>query len=601
MKKPWSISTTVRNPERLRNFLRVLCQLEGQNFDKNNQIKYQILLIKERLYIPLNIPLKFKVYYDNRDKDMPDSIAEEIFYKQNYEDPPMRGRQSANPLNKLGFSIAREGVGTIVITDLGKKFLKEDYDISYIFFKSLLKLQYPNPWSEDFTERDGFDIVPFIALLRVIDKINKIFPERGLNKHEFCIFIPTFINIKDIDECVDRILKYRKTKTKEIKEKFIKAYLKEFYNSKDLSEQKINNLYDYGDNIMRYFRLTKYYRVSTDPLGYHWSIDIEPTRETEINLILEKYDGKSFPFQNIDDYIPYLSDINKPSLPWENRGNLVKIAKTLLKNIKDLVKEKDISLTQKEKALLNKNFEKITKKELEEYITQLRKYDLEVKEQIKKKILVNDINLIKENIEVLKDTKTLRKYLPEQFEKLIVEILKIINDEKEIKANYPVDDNGEPINHAPANKPDIECFYETFNAICEVTLNTTKLQWVQEGQPVMRHFRDFENKNARNPVFCIFVSPKIHSDTYSQFWFATKYEYDGKPQKIIPLTTEQFSVFLDTLLSLLSKGNRYTHHDLFKLYSTIAEEVKNINSYSDWCRIIEEKLSIWKRMLTHEN
>lgn len=33
MKKPWSISTTVRNPERLRDFLVVLKTLESKKFD----------------------------------------------------------------------------------------------------------------------------------------------------------------------------------------------------------------------------------------------------------------------------------------------------------------------------------------------------------------------------------------------------------------------------------------------------------------------------------------------------------------------------------------------------------------------------------------
>jgi hypothetical protein len=44
----WSISTTVRNPERLVPFLRVLKKLEGVNFTKDIQMKYQILLIKEK-------------------------------------------------------------------------------------------------------------------------------------------------------------------------------------------------------------------------------------------------------------------------------------------------------------------------------------------------------------------------------------------------------------------------------------------------------------------------------------------------------------------------------------------------------------------------
>lgn len=48
MRKPWSISTTVRNPERLRDFLRVLKTLEGRKFDDGTQKKFQIRLIQER-------------------------------------------------------------------------------------------------------------------------------------------------------------------------------------------------------------------------------------------------------------------------------------------------------------------------------------------------------------------------------------------------------------------------------------------------------------------------------------------------------------------------------------------------------------------------
>ncbi|MBW1650592.1 MAG: hypothetical protein JRJ44_07970 [Deltaproteobacteria bacterium] len=55
MKKPWSISTTVRNPYRLRNFLRILRKLEGQPFNCENQINYQILLIQNKLYKPTEL------------------------------------------------------------------------------------------------------------------------------------------------------------------------------------------------------------------------------------------------------------------------------------------------------------------------------------------------------------------------------------------------------------------------------------------------------------------------------------------------------------------------------------------------------------------
>lgn len=50
MLKAWSITTTVRNPERLRDFLVALKPLENQSWDNVNQENYQKLLIKNRLY-----------------------------------------------------------------------------------------------------------------------------------------------------------------------------------------------------------------------------------------------------------------------------------------------------------------------------------------------------------------------------------------------------------------------------------------------------------------------------------------------------------------------------------------------------------------------
>ena len=226
MKKPWSISTTVRNPERLRSFLIVLKKLEGEEFNKDNQVKYQVLLIQEKIYKPLNIPQDFRRYYEDPELRMPHKIAQQIFYIQNYEDPPMRGRQSVNPLNKLGFAIAREGLGAIKITELGNRFLAGDYDIGSVFFKSLLKLQFPNPWSAGFSEREGFNIMPFVATMHLIRKLDKKSTKGGLNKTEFNIFVPTLINVNQIDEYVEGILEFRKEKNKD---KYIYNLTKEFY------------------------------------------------------------------------------------------------------------------------------------------------------------------------------------------------------------------------------------------------------------------------------------------------------------------------------------------------------------------------------------
>ncbi len=85
-----SISTTVRNPERLQGFLAVLKQLEGETFNSSTQERYQILLIKHRLYRPTKIPEQYIDLFKNSADDISYDIAEEIFHAQKYEDPPMR-------------------------------------------------------------------------------------------------------------------------------------------------------------------------------------------------------------------------------------------------------------------------------------------------------------------------------------------------------------------------------------------------------------------------------------------------------------------------------------------------------------------------------
>src|SRR3989338_7532174 len=216
MKKPWSITTTLRNPERIRNFLIVLKALQGQEWNKENQVKYQILLIKDRFYGLTN------QFYNGLSKKHIELLngsdpisykeAEEIFYSKNYEDPAMRGRQSINPIKKVG--LARIDSGKIKITSLGEFLLKEDYDLGEIFFRSFLKWELPNPASDDFKNEDGFCIKPFIATLHFIKEVNEKWQSlgkksKGISKEEFALFIPTLIDYKGIDSHAQKVIDLR--------------------------------------------------------------------------------------------------------------------------------------------------------------------------------------------------------------------------------------------------------------------------------------------------------------------------------------------------------------------------------------------------------
>jgi len=153
MKKPWSITTTVRNPERLRNFLIVSKQLENYKWNSENQRKYQILLIKDRVYgygksqFYNGLSQEQIDLIDDQKKEISFEQAEEIFNAKNYKDLAMRGRQSINPLKKFGFVVIKDK--KIFITSLGKLFLRDDFDLGEIFFRSFIKLQIPNLDSND--------------------------------------------------------------------------------------------------------------------------------------------------------------------------------------------------------------------------------------------------------------------------------------------------------------------------------------------------------------------------------------------------------------------------------------------------------------------
>lgn len=593
MKKvPWSISTTVRNPERLRDFLRILKQLEGLDFSTENQIKYQVLLIKERLYHPTKIQSQYRQLMDDFTKEITYEVAKTIFDYQHYEDPPMRGRQSVNPLNKLGFSIAKETTGAIRISNLGNLFLSSDSDIGYIFFRSLLKLQFPNPWSDDFTAKKGFDICPFISVLHLIKRVKK------LSRDEFSLFCPTLIHFKDIDKYAKYITNLRSLKSKSESDKFIKNFLNEFYGTKSLTRIQIDNLFDYGDNAMRYFRLTKYFRVIKQPLG-RWIIELEPTRVKEIEQLLSLYDGSAIEFKSVAEYIDYLSDINRPELPWEldydkSKDVALSVIDMIKRNFNDLANGLKANVLKEYESIVNTDMNTFDLQKLDKFIKKLRQFRFDMNQLNRDSILRKNIDKLRNILSVFKDKKKFRELEPVEFEYMISECLKIINDELNIKPNCVLDDDGNPIGFAPGNKADVEGYYESFNSIFEATLDVSRHQVYRESVPVMRHLKDFENNNTGKPAFCVFIAPAVHNDTVNYFWYSVKYGFEGKKQNIVALELAHFVEILEFLIDVIEKKKRFTHHNLKELLEKIISNATSKESSTSWFRDVSQNIKDWQ-------
>ncbi|MDR1663049.1 MAG: AlwI family type II restriction endonuclease, partial [Endomicrobium sp.] len=536
MLKPWSITTTVRNPERLKEFLVVLQHLAGQKWDNENQKNYQKLLIKHRLYgygspqFYNGLSKNVVDLINDTDTLIDDKTIERIITLKNYKDFAMRGRQSLNPLTKFGFAYIDNGIAQI--TELGNKLIENSQDFGDVFLKSFIKWQIPNPANDDFANDGNYEIVPFVATLKLIDEVNKLEITRGnnpvgLSKREFALFAPSLVKYSDISKYADAVIKFRNLQKgkadierKKARDEYRQQFVKEVLGAEKQSDidKLLDNLHDYGDNTIRYFRLTKFICIR----GNGFYVDLEPNRRTEIEALFENEFYKPKSFDNKETYLNYMSDDSLPVLPWQTKNKLVRIAKQVANDV--LVIQKELGL----KELILQDVSEMDKNKLNSYVSDLREERKSLQEK-KNHIQSQSIEAIEQYIEQLENIYSFENRAL-MLEYITTLGLHALNDAKEIKPNYPVGDDNEPASTATGGVADIECYYENFNMICEVTMLNGRDQWFNEGQPVMRHLRNFENINKN--AYCVFIAPSIHSDSAETFWIANTIGYKGNKQKI---------------------------------------------------------------------
>ena len=556
MKQLWSCSTTMRNPERAYQFLSTIAEMEDREWTKPAQEELQARLIKNRFYTPTKIdilPQELQDAFNDLNHQLSLEEATAIFNAQKYEDAPMRGRTSFDPIEKMGLAGLMDN--KIFITDTGRRFLDGEIDIGEVMLSYLLKFQYPNPLMRGF---DDYNTKPFINTLRLIKYVNQKCQERGLkakgiSKLEFGIFALSITNFKDVEFIAEKLLEFRiemdqldsKAKDSYV-ETFIDQYLADFNNPH-------KNIHEYTDNIIRCLRLTKYIYIHGG--GYY--IDLEPRRMIEIDAILNDLSGEAH-YYSVEGYYAFLGDYYGYTLPFESVEELQKIANDIQSEITTLQTNLKKNITTLEI--------KTEIKELKEQIEELRSERLSLQnEQLK--YTYDDNSKIDEAENALQNINKLGMKPSIALEKWANIALNIIDDATLIKPNSPLGDDNEPTFTAPAKVPDIECYYESFQSICEVTMLTGRDQWFNEGQPVMRHLRDFENQNTSIPSYCLFVAPRIHQDTINTFWMSVKYEYEGSKQRIVPITITELVDLLEVIKAAKSKGIKVPHSEMMDFYN----------------------------------
>lgn len=605
MNKLWSMSTSVRESARVKGFLKVAKKMEGKKWDNESQADFQIMLVQYHEY--LNDPSNGQTFkklnqeqcewLTKYDTIIPYDIAKSIILAKNYTGgPDMRGRNSMSPLVKLGL-VYYDDDNRIVISDLGNKYINDEIDDEEFFVDSLVKLQYPNPIDEEFDDRN---IKPFIAILHIIKRVNELcesigLKSKGISRDEFGIFCLSILNYNQIEDFAKKILEYRtnieKLSSYEEKKNYKSDFIKNFLVNYKKPEE---NVKEYTDNMIRYLRQTKLIYIRGKYENQY--IDLEPRRKIEIDSLLSKDDGHPLFFSDKKKWLEYYSFYGTYDLPYETIDKLSRILEEINKDNIAVAEKNGIKYIPIE-SIADKTILKKSILKAREERTKLQNIDL--------KRTYFDASKIDETIDMLFAIKNHQNnkmtYKPSiEFEKWANIALNIINDSILIKPNTKVGDDNEPINTAPGGVADIECYYNDFNMICEVTTLTSRDQWYNEGQPVMRHLRDFETANQNKKSYCLFLAPTIHNDTLNTFWISTKYEYEGQKQNIAPLTIMQFNKILSGVKSIHLLNKKTKSNMLMQLLNDITD-VKHFSNANDWKLSFDGIIDSWVKNIQTQN
>jgi len=587
MDQLWSASTTMRNPERTQFFLQVAAELEGEVWTHETQRRLQALLIQRRFYVPRADGLtqtQLELLGDYS-RQMTYDEARDIFDSKGYTDPPMRGRTSFSPLVKLGLATLDNG-NRIQLTELGRMFLNGEVSLGEATLSFLLKFQLPNPLSRCC---QNYNTKPFINTLRLIRRVNELCrdrgeKEKGVSADEFGIFVLSIRTYTEVEQRAKDLLDYRQAMSAIRDQDAQEAYRTEFVqNYLPTFQQPAQNTREYADNIIRYLRLTSYIYIRGG--GYY--VDLEPRRRVEIDALLAHDDGSARPFTR-QEYTRYMADLNAYQLPFETPEQLAAIAKEVAAEVASL--ESALGLPPTAFALAS------GVRALKAQIRDLREQRVHLHNQ-KLKLDYQQAQRIDEAINALGNIRRLGGKPSIELEKWSSIALNIIDDAELIQPNAPLGDDNEPTFTAPAGVPDIECFYQNFGAICEVTMLTGRDQWFNEGQPVMRHLRDFEDSHSAQENYCLFVAPTLHRDTLNTFWMSIKHEYEGRKQKIVPLTIRQLIHLLEGVKEARDANYKVCSADMRQLYDACTA-LDGVPDSTAWTAHVEAQLKAWHSRVT---
>lgn len=585
----WSISTTVRNPERIPDFCVAVGAVAGKEWNQTSQVEFMYELIRRRFYSPQNMTDAQQEKFDNPEYELSTMEAKQIFDTQSYQDPPMRGRTAIAPLRDIGVvRLAKR----VELTSIGQELISGKISLQDVLLNYCLKWEVPTPGHRLFSEQNGFNIRPFVGTLALISRVNQLWSAEGhdavgISREEFEIFVPTLISHENLELFAQRIVETRlQVRSKKsaadklaVSERGYKSHLAWCSPTQNVTQTDRNNLKDFGDNAIRYFRQTGFIEYR----GAGKYVDLSTAMVPQADALIAGRHYVPTGFNDQDTYFEYISDLTSFTPPWADKQHLTKVKKHLRSVLS--ASGVDVAITPSDSGTV---VNKIRGEDKE--IIELRRalVDSRLRQFKKKSRQVDFIDeLVVEYDQLL--GRNYDGYLPKPvaLEFNTFKTFLSLNDAVSVTANYPTGDDGEPISTAPGGATDLICEYKSFVLSVEVTLSRGNTQWVMEGQPVQRHLRTIEEQFSK-PAYALFLAPKLHADTVETFWIANIHGYQGERQKIAAL---EMPIWRDYVKSQREKltSNKYGHEDLKSFLDGALPKQKVHSNSVDWKQMVNSE------------
>ena len=529
--KPLLYTTTVRNPERYKDFIHLLKSFDGQILTADVVEQFERESFKCGLYRPVKrIPIsakdkwgntkngdfgeyaltdeETKIIYDGNDPNLHNDIKghKEAGFKRGWES---RFDTQFKLLKALGFVYYNIGK-PIEFSETGN-FLASTVSITYgadgtvnrkiinpqneqiAFMQAFAKQQRCNPFIRELN-----DNIPLILLLKVIRLLNadSKFNDCGISYKEIPLLL--FWKNNDANALYNRIkqlrIEYGYTPSPEIIADIcineILGGFKEFKMKSIVSE--------YPDDFVRKMRMTGLISFR----GGGRFIDINHNEDEKINYILKTYSNYK-KYNTERDYFNYMSSVDQHLFS--------------IRGVETNKNEAANKLTEWTKIY---NWETI-KVEL----THLAKRTVS-----------------KDNTLKFIDTPSRLEFLTALAIKTKLPHVKVI-------PNYPIDDTGLPTSTAGGGIGDIECIENPNAILVEVTMAQGRTQTMMEVWPIERHLEEFIEKYKVDSQ-CVFVAPTIFGDTERQI----KFVKSDKDLTIRPYKIDNFISYLETYQTLYNSG-----------------------------------------------